>query len=305
MTTESVVKQEAAKPTTAIAKKGQPTIQQFLESRKDLIAQVAPKHLTPDRLIKVALMARARNKALLLCSPESLLQAVINAAELGLEPSGLLGQAYLVPYGKDVQLIPGYRGLIDLARRSGQISRIEAHVVHENDTFDISYGIEPKLEHKPTLSANPGKPVAVYAIAKLKDGTTQVEVMTISQVEAIRSRSKAAKSGPWVTDFEEMARKTVVRRLCKYLPLSPELQKALEFEESIESGREAMVEVVVPPSEDEAKGGAAEAKARIRKAQQAKHVEAQVVEIHEAGEPTIDAEPPPMSDEEIAAIKAS
>jgi recombinational DNA repair protein RecT len=150
-------------------------------------------------------------------------------------------------------MIPGYRGLISLARRSGQLKSIEARVVYANDTFGIEYGTSPFLKHVPNLTGDPGPLVLVYAVARLVDGGEQVEVMTKVQVDAIRSRSRAGKSGPWVTDYDEMARKTVVRRICKYLPLSVELAKALEIDERVESGQAPLNEVnldaVLPPEE--------------------------------------------------------
>lgn len=216
--------------TTAIQKPAGRDIKTFLESKKDAIAEVLPKHLTPERVIKVALIAYNKTPALQQCSQSSLLMAIVQASEVGLEPGGALGHAYLVPYKQTCQLIIGYRGLIDLARRSGQIASIEAHVVHENDKFRCHFGTNPVLEHEPAWKGEPGEIVCVYAIAVLKDGSKQVEVMTRAQVDAIKNRSRASSNGPWVTDYAEMARKTVVRRLCKYLPLSVEMQKALEID---------------------------------------------------------------------------
>lgn len=212
---------------------------QYLELRKSTLSRVLPKHMTPERLIKVAMLAYSKTPKLRECSLESVGQAVMQAAELGLEPGGVLGHAYLVPYGNTCTLIPGYRGLIELARRSGEIESIEAHVVYANDKFTLKFGLDPVLEHEPNLDSEPGGLRFVYAIAKLKDGGKQLEVMTKAQVDAIRKRSKSGNNGPWVTDYEEMARKTVVRRLVKYLPLSTEraetLAKALELDNDNEA----------------------------------------------------------------------
>ncbi len=237
------------------------TIRDLLERSKDKLAEVTPKHLTPDRLIRVAIAAAGRTPALLKCTPASLLNSVMQAAQVGLEPGSALGEAYLVPYKDTCQLIIGYRGLISLARRSGQIVSIEAHVVHEKDQFTCKYGLDSVLVHEPDWSADPGEVVAVYAVAKLKDGGTQLEVMTKAQVDAIRSRSKASGSGPWVSDYPEMARKTVVRRLCKYLPLSIELAEAISIDEASEGA-----EVVAVPTSDEVTatiGRAADVKAKL------------------------------------------
>jgi recombination protein RecT len=218
------------------------TLGALLAKAKDSFAAVATKHLTPDRLVKLAMVAASRQPQLLDCTPTSILQSVMTAAQLGVDCSGgVAGEAYLVPYrnsknGKrEAQLIVGYRGLLSLARRSGELDTLEAHVVHEKDEFECSFGLEPVLRHKPNLLLeDPGKLLIVYAIARLKDGGRQVEVMTRYQVNAIRARSKASNSGPWATDFEEMARKTVVRRICKYLPMSVELATALDHEDRVE-----------------------------------------------------------------------
>lgn len=210
------------------------TVRDLLEKAKPRLAEVTPKHLTADRLTRVAIAAMGRTPNLLKCTPASLLNSIMQAAQLGLEPGSALGEAYLVPYKETCQLIVGYRGLISLARRSGQIASIEAHVVHEKDRFVCKYGLASQLEHEPDWSDDPGPVVAVYAVARLKDGATQVEVMTKAQVDAIRKRSRASGDGPWTTDYEEMARKTVVRRICKYLPLSIELAEALAIEDAVD-----------------------------------------------------------------------
>lgn len=126
----------------------------------------------------------------------------------------------------NVQLIIGYRGMIDLARRSGQIVSISARTVRESDQFNYCYELDERLEHVP--SGNEDAPIShVYAVARLKDGGVQFEVMTLKQIEAVRSQSKAANSGPWISHFEEMAKKTLIRRLFKYLPVSIESQRAV------------------------------------------------------------------------------
>lgn len=224
----------------------QQTLKDLLEKASPSIAAVLPKHLTVARLTKVALSATARKPELLACTALSIVKAVMQGAELGLEVGGLLGEAYLVPYGDVATLIVGYRGMLKLARQSGMLSSIESHVVCERDTFELEYGLNPKLVHKPAMNGDPGAVVAAYAIARFKDGAIQVDVMTRAEIDAIRTRSKAGNSGPWVTDFPEMAKKTVVKRLCKYVPLSPELAKALEHEAAIDEGvRSPVIDVAL------------------------------------------------------------
>lgn len=239
----------------------QADFRKMLEQMAPAMRQVLPKHLTPERIMKVALSATARNPNLFKCSMQSLARAVMQGAELGLEAGGLLGEAYIVPYGETAQMIPGYRGLIKLARQSGHLASIEAHVVMSTDHFEVEYGLTPKLVHRPDMGRTEKEGtliqdsvLCVYAVARFRDGGTQQDVMSRGDVERIRKRSKAANGGPWVTDWVEMAKKTVVRRLCKYLPLSPELQKALEISEAVETDVDAstVMDIVFPQDEPEA-----------------------------------------------------
>lgn len=219
------------------------SVRNLLERCKSQIAMALPKHMTPDRMMRVAMTEIQKTPALLDCTPVSLVAAVIQASQLGLE-IGVLGQAYLVPYKGSVTLIPGYRGLVQLARRSGEIVSIEARIVHAKDFFSVEYGLEPQLKHKPWMPTpdekvtkdGPGPVLCAYACAKFKDGGYQFEVMSLRELDAIKTRSKASNNGPWVTDTEEMYRKTVTRRLCKWLPASIELARAIELDNNAEDG---------------------------------------------------------------------
>lgn len=221
-----------------------------MEELKGMIAKampsmnaVIPKHVTAERLAKIAMVAASRNPILNQCTALSIVNSLMDASALGLEPSGPLGLAYLVPFKNnkigawEAQFMPSYKGLIDLARRSGNIKSIEAHVVREKDHFECSFGIEPKLVHIPAWDCDdPGFVRLVYAVARLTDGGTQVEVMTKSEVEKVRRSSRAAESGPWQQWPEEMAKKTVIKRLCKMLPMSVELAKAVEKDNAADTG---------------------------------------------------------------------
>jgi recombination protein RecT len=205
-----------------------------------------PKHVTAERLARVALTEVRKNPALARCDQTSFLGALMTCAQLGLEPGGPLGHAYLIPFENrkanrtEVQFIVGYRGMIDLARRSGQIVSIEARPVYEGDAFEVSLGLDSNLRHVPDFDnpnrVQPDKLRFVYAVAKLKDGGVQFEVMSRREVEAVRAQSRAGSSGPWVTHFEAMALKTVVRRLFKWLPISVELATAIDADERAEIG---------------------------------------------------------------------
>jgi recombination protein RecT len=133
-------------------------------------------------------------------------------------------------------LIISYKGMIALARRSGEILSIEARAVYERDTFSVRYGIDATVEHVPYLDGDPGKLKFAYAVAKLRDGGVQIDVMNRTQIDAIRTRSRAGQKGPWVTDYDEMAKKTVLRRLFKMLPVSAELAEAIEKGDAHEFG---------------------------------------------------------------------
>jgi recombination protein RecT len=202
---------------------------------KQQLMAALPKHMTPERLIRVTLTTIRNSPDLMKCTVPSLMSCVIQSAQLGVE-LGMLGQAYAVPFNKNIarkgepaqwvkeaQFILGYRGMIDLARRSGQMKTIGAHPIFENDTFRVEYGFTSVLQHIPAFGDR-GKIVGFYAFAVTKDGGEYCEVMSTDQVNAIRDRSKAKDNGPWVTDWAEMGRKTVLRRLFKYLPCSIELQ---------------------------------------------------------------------------------
>jgi len=218
------------------------TLHGLLQQAKGQIALALPKHLTADRLIRIALTACRRTPALLECDTYSVVGCVMQSAQLGLEMDGVLGHAYMVPYHnkktgrKEAQFIVGYKGLLTLARNSGEVSYFAAHVVHEHDHFVFSYGTDQHLEHTPNLAGR-GQPIAVYAVLKLRNGDHDFEVMSWEEIARHRDQySKASGDGPWRTAIEEMARKTVIRRLAKRCPVSVELQRAAALDEYADAG---------------------------------------------------------------------
>jgi recombination protein RecT len=214
------------------------TIQGLLTNYKDQIALALPKHMNADRMARIALTIIRKNKNLADCNPISLFGAIIQASQLGLEV-GI--HAHLVPFynkqtkQKEVQMIPDYRGLMHLARNSGEISLITAQVVYSNDPFDYKFGTNAFLNHKPSNNER-GNLIGAYAIAQYKDGPVQFEYMTKNDIDLIKNRSKAKDDGPWITDYPAMAKKTVIRMLCKLLPVSVELQRAIILDETNEIG---------------------------------------------------------------------
>ena len=247
--TVAPAKARAAATAATTAKTG--TMLDIVRS-KSFQAQMAlalPKSMTAERLTRIVMTECRKVPALMQCNQESFFGAVLQCAQLGLEPGSALGHCYLLPFGNgksrdgrpNCQLIIGYRGMIDLARRSGQIVSINAYCVHEADEFEYELGLHPDIHHRPSPLAERGPVTYVYAVAVLKGGGVQFEVMSRAEIEAVRVQSKAGKSGPWVTHWDEMARKTVVRKLFKYLPVSIEAVRAVEIDEKSDRG-EAVTE---------------------------------------------------------------
>lgn len=223
----------------------QTTIQGLMEKYKaQFKAALPPSVMDVDRFTRIALTDFRSTPALANCDAKSFLGALMMCAQLGLEPGKGLGHAYIIPYnsknGLQATFILGYRGMIDLARRSGQIVSISAHEVYENDFFEYEYGLNEKLTHKPA-NGERGSLTHVYAIARLVGGGYQMDVMSKFDVDTIRKRSKSGQYGPWVTDYAEMAKKTVIRRMFKYLPISIEnstrlVERAIIADEAADRG---------------------------------------------------------------------
>ena len=194
-------------------------LQTLLKDNWEQTSALMPRHMTSTRLFQMSVNAINHTPGLLEASPETLLSCVMKCAALGLEPSAVdgLGNCYILPYRNhgrmEAQFILGYRGMVRLARNSGQLESIEARVVHEGDVFEFEYGLNEKLRHVP------------------KVGGHYMDVMTKDEVDAIKNRSRASKNGPWVTDYEAMARKTVIRRAFPYLPVSVAAQEAVAADE--------------------------------------------------------------------------
>lgn len=244
--------QELKRTQAAVSPKAQQKAQvkDLIEKNKGELAKLMPQHMNGDRLLKIAQTAATTTPALLDCYVPTLLGAVVQLSQLGLEPNTVLGHAYLLPFNnrkqdrKDVQVIIGYKGLIDLARRSGQIVSIAAHAVYERDEFEFEYGLTEKLRHKPAMGDR-GEVTHFYAVAHLKDGGHAFEVMTKKEVEDIRDKSQGKFNSVWKDYFVEMGRKTVIRRLAKFLPLSVELATAVALDDKAAKGESQNLEGVI------------------------------------------------------------
>lgn len=235
--------------TTALAKELSPqdkqlqTIATYITARKDALAQVIANGLSAERLVKIICAAASRTPKLLQCTPASIYSCLHTSAQLGLELGGPLKHAHPVPFynkranngqgAMECTLIVGYEGYLELVRRTGQVATIYAEAVRQGDVFDHELGLHRDIKHKRKAAFDGGKNViAAYAVAHLKDGGHQLCVMMRDEIEAIRDRSKAREDGPWISDFEEMAKKTAIRRLQKYLPKSTETAEALQHDDA-------------------------------------------------------------------------
>ena len=215
------------------------TIQQYVKSMEAEIAKALPSVITPERFSRIVLTALSSNPKLQECTPQSFLGAMMTAAQLGVEPNTALGQAYLIPFKNkgvmECQFQLGYKGLIDLAYRSGEVSNIQAQEVYENDVFEFEYGLEPKLRHVPAKKDR-GDVICYYAIFKMKDGGYNFGVMSVDDARKHGQKySKSYSFGPWQNNFDEMAKKTVLKKVLKYAPLKSDFVRAVAQDETIKN----------------------------------------------------------------------
>lgn len=211
-------------------------LSEYLSARSKNLATFAASRTKPETLIRLAVFEFSQNEALRRCQPETIYASLILAAQIGLEPSGIRGECYLVPYAGKCTLIPGWRGLVKLARQSKAVRSIYSHIVYERDHFKVQLGTDVKVEHEPYLAGDSGAIVAAYAVAKLDNGECDVEVMTLAELEYLKSKS-AGRNNPSYKDWEDqMYRKAPLRRLAKRLPLGDAFFKAAKVDELVESG---------------------------------------------------------------------
>lgn len=214
------------------------TLRQEIQRMTDQFQAAMPRGLEAVQLVRDAMTCLSKTPKLAQCDSTSVLGGLMTAAQLGLRPA-VLGQCWLLPLwnnkarGFQAQLIIGYQGYAELAYRSSRIAALDAHIIYENDKYDVDYGIKPRLKHKPTLFGERGEPIAYYATAQMNPSGAKFEVMSKADMEKHRDRFAMAKTkdgvilGPWVDHFDEMAKKTMVLKLAKLLPKSPELMMGL------------------------------------------------------------------------------
>lgn len=217
------------------------------------LEMAVPCWLSPDRLLRVVFTSVMQNPKILRCSRESILKCVIQAAQVGLEP--VMGKAALIPYNGECTFQPMYKGLIDLARRSGEITTVTAHVVYSNDEFSVAYGTEEMISHHPELIGDRGDPIGAYTVWMFKNGTKSSLFMPKKDIEEIRNKAQAyiygmqnqkksyAQDSPWFTHPMEMWKKTVIKRHSKLQPCSIEFMRAVEIDNSVETGKKALLDI--------------------------------------------------------------
>lgn len=219
------------------------------------LRSILPKHLTPERVVALVILQQTKAPLLAECDPKTVLRAVMEASKLGLE----IGRtAHLVPFKNrrrgvyECQMIPDYRGLIQLVVQARSAQHIDARVVYDGDVFAVQLGSEPRITHLPALDGDrsPEAIKAFYAVAHLASGLTVFpDPMTRDEVDAIRDRSRAKDDGPWVTDYVAMGKKTVVKQLCKFLPQTPEIAAAIELDNRAETGEIGHVNELIDSSD--------------------------------------------------------
>lgn len=237
---KQMAQQQTAGAAPQQANQAPKTIEDYLKQMAPAMAEALPKHLSVDRLTRLTMTVIRTTPKLKEAHPASLLGAVMQAAQLGLEP-GLLGHCYFLPFENknkgiiEVQFIIGYKGMIDLARRSGHIESIDAQAVHVNDHFQYELGLNPILRHIPELKGDRGDLLGAYAVAKFKDGGYQMGFLPKGEIEKRRLSSPGGRSqySPWHNWYEEMAKKTAIKAVWKYLPISVEIQQAVAYDEGV------------------------------------------------------------------------
>ena len=232
----STIQNQVAKNTT-----NNKTMVDYIRGMESEIKKALPSVITPERFTRMTLSAISVNPKLAQCTPKSFLGAMMSAAQLGLEPNTPLGQAYLIPFKNkgvdEVQFQIGYKGLIDLAYRSGEVELVQAQVVYANDKFECQYGLEPKLVHIPA-DKDRGEAIKVYALFKTKSGGYGFEVMSMDDVKKHAKKYSQAYSSaysPWANNFEEMAKKTVLKKVLKYAPMKSDFVRGIVQDETIKS----------------------------------------------------------------------
>ncbi|MCU6603788.1 recombinase RecT [Peribacillus frigoritolerans] len=238
-TTASKLKQVAAQKNGQVQdqpKKEGKTLIQLIEQMKPAIQEALPKHISPDRIARIAITTIRNNDKLKECNPISFLGAIMQSAQLGLEPNTNLGEAYIIPYGTEATFQVGYKGILKLAHNTGEYQAIYAHEVYKNDEFKYQLGLNKDIHHIPA-DVPEGDPIYYYAVYKLKNGGYDFSVWSKDKIklhsQKFSSSVKQKRKSPWDTNFDSMAKKTVILDALKYAPKSIEFADAIEKDNTI------------------------------------------------------------------------
>lgn len=241
--------------TTALAE-----IRTNIERMAPQFAAALPKHIPVERFVRATMTAVQMNPQLLNADRRSFFASATKAAQTGLIPDGR--ESAIVTFGNQAQFMPMLAGILKLVRNSGELASLDAQLVHKNDKFSYRPGIDLEPQHEPDWFGDRGEAIGVYAVAKMKDGAAYVEIMNRQQIEAVRSVSRSSGKGPWVQWWDEMARKTVIRRLAKRLPLSTDLEGALDAEDEFIMPTDAPAPQAAEQAQQEPAGQATQADTR-------------------------------------------
>ena len=217
------------------------TIEQYLDNNKAKIRKALGKWMTMDKMLMLVVNSIRRNPTLAQCSPISIYSCIMQSAQLRLPPDDMRGLAYLVPYWNskkncyEAQFMPGYKGLVSLAKDSGEVKNVYSRVVYDKEQFEIEEGLNPILRHVPLPPTERGGNRGTYTVVEFKDGSKEFTFMWEDDIQKIRKRSKASDNGPWVSDPDEMRKKTTIRRAMKTRDLSPAMNKAVALDELIDT----------------------------------------------------------------------
>lgn len=213
-------------------------VNSMLDGYKDQIKQALPKHITPERLIQTATTMLKDNPKLAQCSKKSFIGAVLQASILGFKPVKALGYCYFVPYKGEIQFQMGYKGYIELARRSNQIKEVYAHCVYKDDFFEYQYGLNQDLQHTPNedVERTPQNITHVYGIAKYHGGGFNMVVLNKKEIEKLRMLSPMQKNnptGPWKEHYDKMAMAKAIKQLSRFMPLDTDVKEAITSDEQV------------------------------------------------------------------------
>ena len=224
----------------------------YLERQRANLERISGKNVDVERLVTTVLLCFSRNPALMNCTTQSVFRAVLQATEMGLIPGSGNGDAYLVPFGKECTLIPGYRGYVRLALDGEKILDVQPRAVFKGDVFEYAFGLHPRLDHTPSGNTNPDDLTHSYVVVRMANGLDRFDVMTRSEIDKIRSMSAGKNGDLWTKHYVAAAKKCPIRRDAKFWPQTRALNKALALDNALDLGDAGLMEFELPEAQPEA-----------------------------------------------------